>query len=174
MNNEVFLSLCSRNQGLHVWVLLYPYGCLFARLDVRGTDFISVHLHQRIVTQWLTAVPAIHSKGRFFLCEFWARPCKNGTTGETKNVSFSKGLAKATVTAGRSSTMFSTDILLYSTRMCVRHLTPLAQILLHARKIMWFVTFNVVTPSLSVPNVYQRKQTNKRGSFTDTLLKWAK
>lgn len=75
------LFLCPRNPGLQVWVLIYPHGCLFARLRIRGTDLISALciFTSRTVTHWLTPVPAIHSEERVFSSVFRARPCMNET-----------------------------------------------------------------------------------------------
>lgn len=81
-----------------------------AGLDIRGRDLISVLciFHSRTVTLGLRPVPAIPQEEKFFLSEFWTRPFSNGTAREAKIFSFSKGLAKVNVTAGRSNTILST------------------------------------------------------------------
>lgn len=156
------------------------FGCcsiLFAGLDVRGTDLISVLriFNSRRVTLWLRPVSAIPHEGKFFLSEFWARPFNNGTMGEAKISSFSKGLAKVNVTARRSNTIFSAITVFYSTwARCFRHPIPLPQILLPARKIMYVVTLNVVIPSLSVPEWLLKKNNKKAEQFYWYPLKMSK
>jgi len=60
--------------------------------------------------------------------------------------------------------MFSTVTLLHSirSRKCFRHPTPLAQILLHARKKMQFVTLKVVISSLSVPECLSKEKKREK------------
>lgn len=76
------------NAALSVKVAGCCAGCQRKRFN-----FCAVRLHHQNSNTLICSSASNTEQGRFFLSEFSARTHKNKTTGETKNFSFSQGLA---------------------------------------------------------------------------------